>query len=81
MRIITSIILSLAGSALVLAFLAKVEYDDRLEAGAADGKVLKDRGEVGPETCDELAESIDDIRTKTTTTMLWLYTSVPRRLN
>lgn len=70
MRFLTSIILSLAVSALALSFLAKAEYDDRLEAGAADGLVLKDRGEVGPETCDELAESVDVIRTKTTTTIV-----------
>lgn len=67
MRILTSIILSLAASALALSIFAKAEYDDRLEAGAADGLVLKGRGETGPETCSELAESVDVIRTKTTT--------------
>lgn len=70
MKILASIVCSLLISAVILAFLSKAEYDQRLQAAAADAAlVLKSRGEdeVGPQTCNELAASVDLIRTRTTT--------------
>lgn len=73
MKMLASFVCSLLLSAVILAFLSKSEYDQRLEAGAADAAlILKSRGkdDVGPQTCKELAASVDLIRTRTTTTVV-----------